>query len=568
MLDYLNGDENNPTHSNGKKLKKHNITCLRISDSNTVGMPYDENKTDSPFYAFLRAGGVNAKSNDGAGGSFGFGKGAYYALSPIKTIIVSTKTESNDHFMEGSAILTTHKNDDGDKISAFGYYDNNNGNPSIDSERIPDVFKREKHGTDVSIIGLWPDKNRKRTMIKSVLNNFWLAIHDENLIVEIDDIIMDKANLERIMDDYFPDETENGSSNDIESWNPKPYFKAIKYAGSNENYQKFEQDLKTLGSSKLFVYLKKGLPNRTSYIRAPKMVVSRGRRNNTINGYAAVFLCENDIGNKILRGMENPAHNEWKKENYAKERGEISSVAINAEVELRKFINETLQKLSKAKIGSQTSVLGLEEYLFSSEELFEEYEERKNGGESPSVLGGVITDELSSIETGTQTTEKNMPVVVKLTNKVNSEINDHINVDLNKNGLETVSSGKKNEADGGDKIGDGNQSSSSGEKSEEGKLSKIMLNVGLRVIAQNKEGTMFHTLLINSPKDVGNAEIELFVGADNERDDGMGLTYSNIGDIKHNLISNLQLNSGMNNIKIQFTDNVKHSIKVKAYDIQ
>jgi hypothetical protein len=81
MLNYLNGDE--------ERKKKLKISCLKISDSNTKGMSYHPFKTDSPFYAFLRATGVSAKMLSGSGGSFGFGKGAYFALSPLKTLVVS-----------------------------------------------------------------------------------------------------------------------------------------------------------------------------------------------------------------------------------------------------------------------------------------------------------------------------------------------------------------------------------------------------------------------------------------------------------------------------------------------
>jgi hypothetical protein len=86
-----------------------------ISDSNTKGMNFYDG-TDSPFYAFLRATGVSAKRLTGSGGSFGFGKGAYFALSPIKTVVVSSKDTNNNVFFEGATRLTTHKNEIGEKL--------------------------------------------------------------------------------------------------------------------------------------------------------------------------------------------------------------------------------------------------------------------------------------------------------------------------------------------------------------------------------------------------------------------------------------------------------------------
>src|SRR5690554_4861298 len=111
MLKYLNGTEE------GKK--KLQISCLKISDTNTKGMYFDEG-TSSPFYAFLRASGVSSKNLAGAGGSFGFGKGAYFALSPLKTLVVSSKDMNGNVLFEGATRLTTHKNDNSEKISAYG----------------------------------------------------------------------------------------------------------------------------------------------------------------------------------------------------------------------------------------------------------------------------------------------------------------------------------------------------------------------------------------------------------------------------------------------------------------
>lgn len=72
----------------------HNhLGYIRVSDYNTKGMSYEKDKTDSPFYAFVRSAGVSAKDDTSAGGSFGFGKAAYYLLSPISTIMVSTCTK-------------------------------------------------------------------------------------------------------------------------------------------------------------------------------------------------------------------------------------------------------------------------------------------------------------------------------------------------------------------------------------------------------------------------------------------------------------------------------------------
>ena len=89
-------------------LYAEHLGYVRISDFNTKGMAYEEEKTDSPFYAFVRLAGVSAKDDTTAGGSFGFGKAAYYLLSPISTIIVSTCTDKFEKYFEGATFLCTH----------------------------------------------------------------------------------------------------------------------------------------------------------------------------------------------------------------------------------------------------------------------------------------------------------------------------------------------------------------------------------------------------------------------------------------------------------------------------
>lgn len=91
----------------GNKYSEH-LGYIRVGDYNTKGMKYEEGNTDTPFYAFVRSAGVTVKDNSSAGGSFGFGKAAYYLLSPINTIIVSTCTENYDKYFEGAASLCTH----------------------------------------------------------------------------------------------------------------------------------------------------------------------------------------------------------------------------------------------------------------------------------------------------------------------------------------------------------------------------------------------------------------------------------------------------------------------------
>ena len=559
MLYYLNG--------NVEGKKRLNLSCLKISDYNTIGMRYDVNNTKSPFYAFLRAGGVSAK-NQGSGGSFGFGKGAYYTLSPIKTVVVSTRTTSNDVFFEGSTILTTHKNDINEKLTAYGYYDNNKGEPIQIEDEIPEIFRRAEAGTDVNIIGLWDEPKRKRLMIKSVLNNFWLAIHDNKLIVQVDDVSIDKNNLEQIIDEYFSlDGFESGNANEMESWNPKSYLKAVKYTKTSDQFQLFKETLDTVGDVKLYVYLEKGLPNRTSYLRKPKMVVFK-RTNRKLNGYSAVFICNNEKGNEILRLMENPAHNEWKKENHPKNEGKIHKTARKTENEISDFINSSLETLSKIKTGKKIAFLGLEEYLYIPEDLLEKEEEFDFEGNLTNTVSGKMSNETTDDETGIQTTD-NESVKINPTITQKQEVREEAEIDVDEFGEDDITVGGSNEGEGGSTTPtDVGGKAEKGERTEVATLNKALVKVGFRALAQSENNELYHILIVNSDRQIDNAELELLVGSDNDRDDGIEVKYSDVGSIEKNIIKNISLAMGNNKIKIRFADNLKHSVKIKAYEIQ
>lgn len=561
MLQYLNGNEI------GKK--KLNVSCLKISDSNTKGMHYVEGNTESPFYAFLRAAGVSSKMIGGSGGSFGFGKGAYFALSPIKTLVVSSKDVHGNVYFEGATRLTTHKNANGEKLTAYGFYDNNSGAPIINEENVPEIFQRRETGTDINIIGLWSEVNRDRFMIKSVLNNFWLSIHEYKLVVTINDVTINKENLEQVIDEYFPTEFESGTATEIESWNPKPYYKAVKNANANDQFKFFTDELPTLGKVKLYVYLERGLPNRTSFFRSPKMVVFK-RTNRKINGYAAVFICDSEKGNEILRMMENPAHNIWSKDNFPKNQGKIDNVSRKAENEFSDYVNAKLDSLSKINTSKKVAFLGLEDYLFIPEDLLEKDDDYDFPGENTNTISGMPTKDLSIDETGMQTTNNDEPVTIMPTIKTQYEIKEEEFIEIEEDGETKITGGGENESDGGNKIGTGNGDKvDAGNKSDEQEnSSKKLVKVKLKVAAQKEQDLFYHNLIISSDAVISNAELELLVSGDNDNDDGLAIISSDSGKVDGNKLKGLSFIIGKNKIKVRLGDNLKHSIKIKTYEVQ
>ncbi|NPA44736.1 MAG: hypothetical protein GXO49_04310 [Chlorobi bacterium] len=556
MLEYLNG--------NLDGFKRKNIPILKISDYNTHGMYYDPDDLKSSFYAFLLSKGNSAKKNVSSGGSFGFGKAAYFNLSPLKTILVSTKNDEQELFM-GATILATHKNEQGQKLTGEGFYSCKDKEPDFNINEIPEKFLREEIGTDIYVIGLWDENNRKEEMIKSVLNNFWLAIFNEKLIVEIDGEIINEDNLPTIINRYYENEMEK-SAKDIKTWNPKPYYKAVAHSesGVSGNYKKFEDILETAGKVKLYVYLNKDLPNRIAYFRKPQMLVYK-RTIKKIKGYVAVFVCEDERGNRILKEMENPPHNEWKVENYQIS-GKPHPDAVKVEKEIKSFINSKLEEISSMNISGKASFLELDEYLNIPEDLIKDEENFDYNGENYNTKTGNVSSEISEDETGLQSTSsekiKINPTIIS-TDQVKNEFEGNMD-DENGEEESIIVGGEENKGEGGNQLGKEGDVLNNANVNDGDKIVKTPIDVKFRVVFSDNK----HFLILNSKYPIENAEIEISVGTDNENDEIIKIVDSSKGKVMNNKITNLKLNHGKNIIEVKFEDNISHSINLKAYEIQ
>lgn len=385
---------------------------IRVSDYNTKGMSYEKDKTDSPFYAFVRSAGVSAKDDTSAGGSFGFGKAAYYLLSPISTIIVSTCTSSGDKFFEGASSLCTHTYK-GKKKVAFGYYDDQDGKPISIEADIPAQFRRAEPGTDINILGFDMEyKNEAvKEMIEAVLRNFWLSILDGKLEVNVNDVVNITQNtIEGLMEEYFEGIEDN--TRKAGYYNPRPYFNAVRFAQTSKNYLLFEKNLTLLGHVYFYVFKCKGAIDKIAYMRAPQMLVY-SQKHKTNYGMYGVFYCNSEKGNDCLRNMENPAHNEWKVTNWRDGKRQNPKARIVLR-EMDDFINDCLDKTFSLKDKIAIDIKGLEDFLYIPTSFDEDDLDVEDIPES--IEGkptGILQDDGSSYTTDIPKSEDNPTVMPK-----------------------------------------------------------------------------------------------------------------------------------------------------------
>src|SRR5690606_33305818 len=104
-------------------LRQPSVNVLTVEDYGTTGLigPSVQGK---PFHALVKGSGVSQKSSADAGGSFGIGKNAAFAVSQLRTVFYSTLfREGTDlsYLAQGKAILVSHTDARRNEKRGIGY---------------------------------------------------------------------------------------------------------------------------------------------------------------------------------------------------------------------------------------------------------------------------------------------------------------------------------------------------------------------------------------------------------------------------------------------------------------
>ncbi|MDD4875046.1 MAG: hypothetical protein PHI77_01430 [Candidatus Pacebacteria bacterium] len=325
-------------------LKSETVSVLKISDYNTIGLSGQDDDRSGGWYRLVRADGVSSPKGV-SGGSFGIGKGAPIAASQLRTVFYSSINDKNEPVFQGKARLVSHYGEDDDVKRGIGFYGIDGYRSIRDAKLIPDIFERKERGTDIFIIGYDAGEKWKEKLIESVMENSWLAIYDGDLEVIIrdgDEKIINKNNLK----DYFSN-YETGES-------------AFFYEARTNWTQKFEKELKHLGSVALFVKKHDCYPGEVMMVRKPKMLVETKAYRALREPYAGVFICDNDKGNFMLRDLEIPTHDKWDRD-----RAKNGWAAMG---ELDLFIKESLKSMGQTSSNEPQDIPGLDRYLPDSDD--------------------------------------------------------------------------------------------------------------------------------------------------------------------------------------------------------
>ena len=544
------------------------LCYLKISDRNTRGMDYEPGNNNTPFFAFVRAAKVSVKGSGNTGGTYGFGKAAYFQLSPIGTLLVSTMTTQGRCFFEGESVLCTHTYR-GEKKTSVGYYDNNGGRGPIDRlEDIPIRFQKNEPGTDFYILGFLD--SRKETAMEEMkleaLRSFFVAIHRNKLIIELEYskdncLVIDSTSLPDLMKSVFPDDVDNSAQ--MRTLNPRPYYDAVVNDGNGGKFHTFTEVLPNLG--RVYLYIKRGkdITDKILFMRRPYMTVFPKNINKSV-GISGVFICDDLKGDNKLKKLENSSHTVWKpdlnKDALTQETIEEGKIAFK---EVNDFCDRCIKEISAAGDKQELDISGLDEMLYVPDSLVDDDNENERSLGQPS---GEVKDTGLSLTTDLK---KEDFIEKEQTDKADEAIvfGEQVGGIVISSDGDTLAgveqSGHRGSSNGSSKSGTDIKPV---KKTDSAGVSFDLIKVNCRTFAQCEKGLWWHYITIHTNTPIHNGFMEIVVCGE------VGDVSVNIAETDHwafigNRVFGMELPLGVSRFKIRFSDNMKYTLRTElAYE--
>ena len=553
------------------------INYLRITDSNTKGMVYDSNDANSGFYKFI-AEGV-AQDAEGAGGAFGFGKNAFWSLSPISTVFVSSQAKNGEVCFAGISKLCTHIVD-GELLLPYGKYTSNGEVVLTKKEDIPETFIPKETGTSVFVLGI--NSVDEDALIKAVLRNFWMAIYKKKLTVKVEQKVIDCDHLEDLMCQYFDDENPNLDKN--YEYNPRVFFEIVKKAEDHaDDYRFIEEPVLMDGKdckSKLYIHLKNDAQGQIVFMRSQLMTIYTERRK--CKGAEGVFVCDSEEGNRFLRELEDYTHSSWSRKNYAARNHTNTIVATRALKDIGTFIQESVAK--ELQLGAQETeqVAGLDKILTIT---------TPKGVDDKSKKDDIVDlENYKDKPKPPQKEKKDKPKTIRQPRQTKAQFDPQGRLRSNSGGRKKRRPLNPGPVKPGSLIGKSTES-------ENGKMGiyAVPIDVSYRTWSQEDDnGNIWHVVRLFSDKDIENALVQLY--AVDEEGKKMGLNIVEAGGYEirsgeefvdstdfndsdadsesttkqvNNAISGVNIHANIpQTIKVRFNSSLKYSLSIDTDQIE
>ena len=329
-----------------KTLKAEEIVFLKISDFNTTGLSGSDQLRKTNWHRLIKTVGDSNKAST-SGGSFGIGKHAPFACSDLRTVFYSTLDTEGKAAFQGVAKLITHTDEEGRPRQGTGFFGEVEYlQPIKELEKINSIFHRDKIGTDVFIAGFNDNEEWENEIIKSIIESFFVAIHESKLEVVVGGKHLKADNIDVFIDDYIKEDAD---------YDADRYFNSLI---SSESKVFSEKNFEGLGEIRLHLLSGNDLHKKIAMVRDTGMLIRAKQNYSTPIKYAGVLLVKGKEFNKLLKKIENPSHTDWEVKRHPDPK--LAKRVIN---KLYRWMNEKIKELSPINDTEEFNVEELGQFL-------------------------------------------------------------------------------------------------------------------------------------------------------------------------------------------------------------
>ena len=335
------------------------IPVLEIADINTTGLTGPPDDHGTPFHSLVKASGVTVKSDAAAGGSFGIGKNASFAVSELQTVFYSSvyeDPESGDEAFaaQGKVKLVSHTGPESQLRRATGYWGDPDGFRAVtDRALVPDWMGRSAVGTSIFCMGFRESKDWAERITYSLVSNFFCAVHREAMVFEVNDreIRVSRNTLEHLLEreDVKRAAENTGHLADLEF--AGQLYRCLVSETAEEKVLNLDSGL---GRVCVRILVAEGMPRRVGFIRNGMLITDNLRhfgqplaRFPGSRDFVALVEPHDTNAGVLLKQLENPAH-----DGFSAERIPDQAKRFGATVAMSKLgreIRETIRGVTSVR---------------------------------------------------------------------------------------------------------------------------------------------------------------------------------------------------------------------------
>lgn len=357
-----------------KKTITHMKSCMDIQkvpyvsfeDVNTKGLSGAEHGEDIcpgdtwGVYAYKK--GVhheesNTEIENIRGGSHGVGKIASNAASDLHMMYFANCDEKGQQYIGGTVELIEHELD-GQKYRATGYFtDVCNGKYRPFKNEFGEVFEKRTRGLKIIVPYLRPDFNNENEIIQAVCDNFFIAILREKLVVEVNNVLINKHTISNIVqnEEIYPEQEYDSIKTNFTPLYVKTFLEKepIEIKVLDKRAKEYLFDL-------FFAYDERIRKGRVAMVRGIGMKIEDKKISGYANAaYNAVMIPKESQADMFLKTLENESHTSLSSKNIEDDKIRTNATRFLNSIsnEVKKVIQEVFEKENPTEGEIDTSEL-------------------------------------------------------------------------------------------------------------------------------------------------------------------------------------------------------------------